>query len=412
MALLGRVKQSIPKRSERSWTRNRRTAAVAVMALVLHVGAARPAAGQQSVTDVLSFLLTNRSIPTEDFQQDERAAAAMRDTISARVLIELATLPISSSASGFTYRLNPALGTLERSSESFGPFFIERSLSAGQGRASFGLGYQEATFDNIDGRNLRDGTLVAIASTIHGAAQPFDVETLTLRIHARTATLSANCGVTDRLDVGAALPFVMLTLSGERIDTYRGSQFPQASASVSASGVGDLLLRAKYNLLRRGGTGLAIGGESRLPTGNEQNLLGTGRATIKPLLIGSLEGDRIALHGDFGYSFGGLSRELDYGAALTSVGGRHLTLVGEINGRWIASLGRLTDITEPRPGLVGVDTIRLSSVPEGGERIVAVAGFKWNVAATWLLSGSVIRPVTSVGLNARWTPTLTLDYAF
>jgi hypothetical protein len=406
------VTPSTPTKTERSWTRNRRAAAISVMVLVLHGGAVRPAAGQQSVTDVLSFLLTNRSINTADFQQDEQAAAATRDAISARLLIELATLPISSSTSGFTYRLNPTLGTLERSSDSFGPFFIERSLTAGQGRVSFGLGYQEAAFDSIDGRNLRDGTLIAIASTIHGAPEPFDVETLTLRIHTRTATLSTNWGLTDRLDVGAVLPFVMLTLSGERTDTYRGTPFPQASASVSAAGVGDLLLRAKYNLFRSGGTGLAIGGESRLPTGNEQNLLGTGRTTVKPLLIGSLDGDRVALHGDVGYSFGGLSREVDYGAAVTAVGARHLTLVGEVNGRWIASLGRLTDVTEPRPGLVDVDTIRLSSVPEGSQQIVAVAGFKWNVAATWLLSASVIRPITKTGLNAPWTPTLTLDRAF
>src|SRR5712692_9442937 len=113
------VKRSAPKRIEPPRTRNRRTAAVAVMGLVLHGASVRPAAGQQSVTDVLSFLLTNRSIQTKDFQQDEQAAAATRDTISALLLIELATLPISSSASGFTYRLNPALGTFERSSDSF-----------------------------------------------------------------------------------------------------------------------------------------------------------------------------------------------------------------------------------------------------------------------------------------------------
>lgn len=82
----------------------------------------RPAAAQQSISDVLSFLMTNRSIPTDDFIRDEAAAAVTRDTIAGFLLIELATLPISASAGGLTYRLNPSLGTVIRSSDSFGPF--------------------------------------------------------------------------------------------------------------------------------------------------------------------------------------------------------------------------------------------------------------------------------------------------
>jgi hypothetical protein len=372
----------------------------------------RPASAQQSVTDVLSFLLTNRSVQTADFEQDQQAALATRDTISRLLLVELATLPLSSSASGFSYRLNSALGTFERSSDSFGPFFCERSLTSGGGRVSLGLAYQDVTFDNIEGRNLRDGTLVAIASTLRGDAQPFDVETLALRIHTKTMTLSGNYGVSDRLDVGAALPFVAIDVSGQRVDTYRGSQFQQATASISATGPGDLLLRTKYNLIRHGASGVTLGVEGRLPTGNDQNLLGTGRAAIKPLLIGSLERDRVTFHGDVGYSVGGRSDEVDWRGAVTVVGGRRLTLIGEIDSRWIASLGRLTDVTEPRPGLVGVDTTRLSSVRDGAERIVLLAGFKWNVVSTWLLSSSVTRAATTVGLNARWTPMLTIDYAF
>src|SRR5579862_1957695 len=385
--------------------RRTRTCGVSVMTLALSGLLATPAAGQSSVSDVLSFLLTNRSVQTADFKQDENAAAATRDSISKLLLTELATVPISSSAGGFSYRLNPALGTLERSTDSFGPFFTERSLTAGAQRASVGIAFQAASFDDIEGRNLRDGSLVAIAGTVHGAAQPFDVETLTLRIDTRTVTLSANYGVTDRLDIGAALPFITIGLSGERIDTYRGSRFPQATASITASGVGDVLVRAKYNVYRGEGKGLAFGGESRLPTGDPQNLLGTGRATIKPLIIGSVEGRRATLHADAGYSLGGLGRELDYAAALTAIANRRVTLIGELNGRRLESLGRLTYITEPHPGLVDIDTIRLSSVAEGGHRIVAVAGFKWNVAATWLVSANVIHNVTSAGLNARWTPT-------
>ena len=81
-------------------------------------------------------------------------------------------------------------------------------------------------------------------------------------------------------------------------------------------------------------------------------------------------------------------------------------------GRHVAQLGRLIETTDPNPRLPGVDTIRLSSAAEGTNRIFAVAGIKWNFASTWLLSGSVIRPLTRSGLNAPWIPTVTFDYSF
>ena len=269
-------------------------ASIGLVAIVLVAASVQPAAAQQTISDVLSFLVTNRSIPTDDFVRDEQAAAATRDAISGFLLAELATLPISTSAGGFTYRLDPALGTVMRSSDSFGPFFTERSLTAGAGRSSFGVSYQSSIFANVDGRDLRDGTLVSTASTLRGASEPFDVETVSLRIRTDTMTVSGNIGVADRLDVSAAIPLVRLTLSGQRIDTYRGRAFIQATGSAAASGIGDAVIRAKYNVLRQGGSGLAVGGEGRLPTGNEDNLLGAGKATIKPRLIASFETARVS----------------------------------------------------------------------------------------------------------------------
>ena len=376
------------------------------------VASAAPAAAQQTVSEVLSFLLTNRSIPTGDFVQDARAAAATRDTISTFLLVELGTLPVTSSASAFTYRLDRNLGTVVRSSDSFGPFLAERSLTSGLLRGSLALTYQAASFDTVDGRSLTDGTLVATASRLRGVAQPFDVEALSLDLDTKTMTLVGNLGVADRFDIGVALPFVSLSLNGRRVDTYRGTALVQATGSASASGPGDLLIRGKYNVLRRTGSGLAVGGEARLPTGDAQNLLGTGEASIKPRVIASVERDRVALHGDFGYTMGGLADELDYGGAITVTGTPRLTLVGEIAGRRLSSAGRLTETAEPHPALVGVDTIRLTSIEGATQRLVGLVGFKWNIAGTLLLSANVMRPLTSAGLNARWMSTIAFDYSF
>jgi hypothetical protein len=373
--------------------------------------AASIADAQQSVSDVLSFLVTNRSIPTGDFERDEAAAIATRDTISKLLVLELATLP-SSSGGGFTYRLDPTLGTVIRASDSFGPLFTERSLLAGRGRASFGMSFSSVTYDNVDGRNLRDGTLVSTASVFHGETTPFDIETVTLKFRTDTVTLNGTVGITDQLEVSAGIPFIRLNLEGERIDNYRGQQLIQARGSASTAGLGDIVVRARYNVYRSGASGMALGAEVRLPTGNEEDLLGTGSTSFTPRFIGSYEQDRVGLHGEVGYTLRGVSEALTYAGAVTAVAAPRLTLVGELLGRRLNAVGRLVETTLPHPRLTGVDTVRLTSSDETADRLLLVGGFKWNIASTWLLTANVLRPLTDVGLNASWVPSVTFDYWF
>jgi Putative MetA-pathway of phenol degradation len=394
-----------------SRSRGSRNAAHLLAGLALIAVTSRPA-GAQTISDVLSFLVKNRSIPTDDFIRDEQAAQATLDTIADFFVLELGTMPITSASGPFTYRFDPALGTATRSSLSFGPSFTERSLTGGKEQAAFAITVRTASFDTLDGRSLRDGTLVSTASVLRGQPQPFDVETVTLRIRSQATIFSANYGVTDRLDISGAAPIVRVTLSGERVDTYRGRAFVQATGSASSVGLGDLVFQAKYNFLGHGGTGLAVGGETRLPTGNRDNLLGAGKASVRPRLMGSIERERLGLHGDVGYSFRGVVEELGYAGALTYVASPKVTLVGEAYGRRLNDFDRLTDTTQPHPTLAGVSTIRLTSLTETRDRIVAVAGVKWNIAGTWLLTANVLRPLGDVGLNANWMPVVTLDYSY
>jgi len=384
-----------------------------VMSGLILLSSATPAAAQRSVTDVLSFLLTNRSIATGDPAQDEAAAAATRDTISRLLLLELATLPTISSSTGFVYRMDRDLGgTVVRSSESFGPVFVDRSLTIGAMRATVGAAYHENRFNKVDGRSLSDGSLVATAARLTGQTAPFDVETVALRLRTRTVTLSATVGVTDRLDVSAALPLVRLTMSGQRVDTLRGTPFVQATASVDASGIGDLLVRAKYNAFRRGGTGLAVGVETRLPTGAEENLLGAGEVSVKPRLIGSAEYGPLSAYAELGYAISGLTDELDYSGAVAVTAAGRVSFIAEMLGRRLASGGRVIQTVAPHPRLAGVETIRLTGVPEATNRTIAVGSIKWNVADTWLISGSLLRSLTSAGLTSSTTPYVAVEYFF
>jgi hypothetical protein len=390
-----------------------RCVAVALVAFIACAARPSPAGAQPTITGALSFLLTNRSIPTGDFARDEAAAAATRDTISTFLRSELTTLPVTSSASGFTYRIAPDLGGVPvRSTTTFGSFFTERSFTIGRKQLSVAANYQGVSFDEVDGRNLRDGTLRATASRLTSDQVPFDTETVAMRIHADTFTIAANYGVTERFEVGAALPLERLTLTGERVDTYRSTPLLQAAVSANASGPGDVVVRGKLNLQQRGGLGMAVGAEGRLPTGNSANLLGAGEVIVKPRFMLSMETSHVAVDSNVGYMFVSGSDELDFSAAVTNAGAHKITIVGELAGRHLNAAGHLVEVISRHPVLAGVETVRLSAVEHPTNRVVAVAGVKWNARTTWLVTANVARSLTSSGLTARWMSTIGAEYVF
>src|SRR4051794_8072316 len=104
---------------------------VAMAACLVALARSAPA---QTVSDVLTFLVTNQGVQTGSVERDRDAALATSATISRALLANLATLPVASSSSGFVYRLNPELGTVERVTQNFGPFFVERAMTAGKGQ--------------------------------------------------------------------------------------------------------------------------------------------------------------------------------------------------------------------------------------------------------------------------------------
>jgi len=385
---------------------------VGLVATCLVLVTASPARAQETVGDIVSFLLTNRSVVTDDFTRDAAAANATRDAITRALLLEVATLPISSSSGGFTYRFNPALGVTERASNSFGPIFVERALTAGRGRASFGVNYRLNRFTALDGANLRDGSFVITGNRFTDETTPFDVETLTLKLETSTATVVGSVGLTDWLDISAALPVVWVKLDGERVNTFRGRSTTQATATSRVTGLADMALRAKVRLLGRGASGVSLGSEVRVPTGQEEDLLGAGKASVKGQLIVSAEGTAVGLHLNGGYRTGGIADEMDGGAALTLSPAARLTLVAEVFGRRVQGIGTLATVEQAHPTILGVRTIRLASDGSDVTSGVGIVGMKWNLGSSWLLNASVAIPLTDHGLKSKPVPALSLDYAF
>jgi hypothetical protein len=376
------------------------------------LGLQASAAGAQSVADVLTFLVTNQSVQTGNVARDRNAAQATSDTIGRALRANLATLPAPSTSAAFLYRLNPELGTVERATQTFGPSFVERAQTAGRNQISYGLAFQYLRFDSLDGRNLRDGSLVTTANRFSDEAAPFDADHLTLNIDANVATLYGSVGITDQLDVSVLVPMVSLQISGSRLDNYRGQTFMQATASAHAIGLADLIVRSKYALYNSGGARVAAAVDLRLPTGREVDLLGAGSASTRFSGIGSLERGRLSASGNAGVTVGGLATELNYDGAVAIAATPRVTIAGEVLGRWIDGPGRVVEIATPHPTLAGVQTIRLTPDASALNVVTFVPGFKWNLSDTWVLAANVTIPLTSAGLTAPFTPFVGLDYAF
>ena len=375
-------------------------------------GVAASAGAQTTVSDIVGFLVTNQAVPTAEFERDRAASEAARDTITRALLVNLTSAPLATSSSGFLYRLNPQLGTVERATESFGAFFVERALTPGRGRASLGMSATSTAFDQLDGQDLRSGTLITIAKRFRDEPEPFDSESLTLEIRSSAMTLFGSVGVTDRLEIGAAVPFARVSLEGQRVNVYRGSALLQASGTGTASGIADIALRAKYTLLARENGGVAAATEVRLPTGDAENLLGTGARSYRFIGVGSLEQGSFALHGNASFLRGGISPEWSAAGAASMAVHPRVTVSGEFLTRHVSELHAVLHTSAPHPSEIGVDTIRLTAGASAVTLASAVAGLKWNVTGTFVLGGHVSFALAKRGLTAPLTPTFGLEYAF
>jgi hypothetical protein len=380
-------------------------------------------------------------------------------TINSIVAAQLATIPLGSSSGGFSYTFNPALGTFSRESSTFGSAFAERALTAGRGRFNAGFNFQRATYDTLEGSNLRNGDVrvylvhqdcCAPENTQGAPPAPFfegDVIENRLSLNLTSSTFSAflNYGVTDRLDLGVVVPAVTVRMKAAahasvlRLATTEGSTihaFPGGSTqatiqeSSSAQGIGDILLRSKYRFFDAAGGGLAAGVDLRLPTGDSEQLLGTGGAQLKLAFIGSMASGPFSPHVNLGYTFSrgteatllSVSRDVPdefsyavgFDAALT---GRTTASV-DVTGRTLLDLGRLVPVARQFPYVTQAGAFGTAAFEEFARRsgdlhlLVGAAGVRFNPRGNFLVSAQVLLPMTESGLRDRITPVIGVDYSF
>ena len=84
----------------------------------------------------------------------------------------------------------------------------------------------------------------------------------------------------------------------------------QRVVDVSATGLGDALLRGKWNFWNRGRGGLAAVLDIYVPTGSEDRLSTTGRFRFRPMFVASADVGAFSPHVNIGYTFGGSGVEV------------------------------------------------------------------------------------------------------
>ena len=267
----------------------------------------------------------------------------------------VSNVPVSATSGGSTFSFEGGVPT--RTSLSAGPIFGERAQTLGRGRVLVGLARTGVHFETLRGVDLghvrftfthANSDFPGCDSVAGGDCSLLGVPTLenetidlnlALDINLTVTGFLLTYGITDRLDIGVALPLVSVSLAGTSdaqinpfgpppaVHFFGGTPenpILTASRSVegSSTGLGDIDGRVKVNLRRADPLSVAILADVRFPTGSESNLLGSGAFAARGLAIFSALFGNFSPHANVGYLYRGGEFETD--AVLVTAGFDHL----------------------------------------------------------------------------------------
>jgi hypothetical protein len=363
---------------------------------------------------------------------------------------QLTAVPLPSPASGFTYTYRPETGAFVRSTQSFGPILADRAETLGRRKFSLSFNYQRFTFDSIEGIDL--GSVPAVFT--HDDAQlgggRLDVVATNNSIKATVGQFTAffNYGLTDRVDVSVAVPAVKTSLALTSNATIRrfGTTDPLIhffrtstggigdtrtfSDEGTASGIGDVIFRVKANPVRLERTGFALGVDVRAPTGDEENLLGSGAPGFKPFAVLSYSYKKFAPHLNLGYQWNGKSvlggdvaagRKADLPDQLLYTGGvdigvaSRLTVAFDLLGQRVIDTPELTQVNQSFPTSSGtpVSLPNIQFNQKGNLNILnGAAGLKFNPLPHLLVGVNVLFKMNDAGLRDKVTPLVGIEYSY
>lgn len=368
---------------------------------------------------------------TDVFRRPEFANLGLAPLGNALATAVASSYPVASASSSVIYAYNPALETFERRTGVAGPLFGERAETIGRGELNLGLAYSYIHFTTINGDDLGslpsrrsvEGRILFIPKPKNAVLKngrfttflPVQV-TADIDVTAHQLAASVTYGVTARLDVNLTVPLLHTSLDLTANGLAPDPRFPQfalqngrtitlsPSGSADATGVGDVLLRAKYLIHDGAPVDVAAGLALALPSGNEDNFQGAGATRVQPALILSrLFTERFETFLNLGVDFN--ANDVNRTVVLWAVGGT--AQVTEALTVALTFLGRNELGAQ-------ADPIRLPFFfqIERNDIYDASVGLRWRFAESGILTANVVLPLNREGVRAVAIPTLDVEYAF
>ncbi len=228
-------------------------------------------------------------------------------------------VPTVSSSAGFTYRYNASTEVFERTSQTLGPLYLERPDTLGQGKFNVSVSFQYVELNEFDGTSLKDlesnDPIIVRASDANGNPIGFRGTRLrySLGLQNYVTAVGFTYGITDDLDVNLYVPIIVTnmrvgvhardvaTAGPDEVFTPAAGPERVGHDSGDAVGVGDILLRAKYQLPRLEWLHSALGLQLRLPSGSQSDFQGTGDVEVSPFFyVSTILWDIVEPHANFG----------------------------------------------------------------------------------------------------------------
>jgi hypothetical protein len=217
------------------------------------------------------------------------------------------------------YRFDVERGVPVEVTKSLGPLFGERADTLGKGRFDFQVVWSNANYKKFNGQKLS-----SLSANVPPTLPQFAIPTgeqlridLDVKVITNFVGFFGTYGLTDNWDVNILVPLIHNQIKAKSkatvVDANGVPCFPVGSAPCSGAyvidgasgplsgdpskdsssgdktGIGDILLRTKYNFLKNHQIlpDLGVRGGISFPTGNEKNFMGLGEYKFEGLAVAS-----------------------------------------------------------------------------------------------------------------------------
>jgi hypothetical protein len=372
----------------------------------------------------------------------QQTGSTLISFLSTSIGISVSNTPTSTASSSTTFRFEG--GVPVQTATSAGPVFGERAQTIGKGRWFLGFGLTAIDFTRLRGVPLSDIRLTLAHQNVNVpgfpvdtlGAPPFENDEIDVKVHMNVSvlvgSLSLSYGVADGVDLGVTVPLVRTAVSGQSTaqivlvggDTLHrfsgtGTDPVLTSASSvngSAVGMGDIEARLKINLAQSDRVGVALLGIARFPTGDEANLLGSGRFSGRGLGVVSLRFGDFSPHAFMGVTVRDatyLNNSIEGNVGFDKLVAPWATLAFDLIGSWQVGTQKL-DVPPPVQFQAPVArTLEVTNIPSQHDNPLGLSlGFKFRTRGGAQVVTNALFPLHDAGLqpSVMWTGGLEFNF--